>query len=76
MNPKTGFYEGIEEGITYQLTFEQMNDLKYYFRGSNGFTPTISIWYNSLDRFKKKEIKRHGQQRPADDFSPDPEWDE
>lgn len=75
-NPKTGFYESQEEGITYQLTFTQMNELKEYYRGSNGFTPTMLEWYNSLDRFKKKEIRRHGQQKPEDDFTPDPEWPE
>lgn len=74
-NPKTGYYEVTEAGITYQLTFSQMNDLKTYYSGSQGYTPTFSAWYNSLDRFAKKEIKLAGTSPAADYFFPDPVYD-
>ncbi len=30
LNLKTGFYEGVENRVTYQLNFSQLNDLKIY----------------------------------------------
>lgn len=69
----TGFYEGEEAGITYQLSFEQMNDLKHYFRGSQGFEPKITTWYNALSRIDKLKIKRLSVPQAPDDFFPDPE---
>lgn len=76
MNIKTGFYEGEENGIIYQLTFEQYNDMKTYYKGSWGYEPTITAWYHSLSRFDKPNVKRLNAPRPADDFTPDPDWPE
>lgn len=75
-NVKTGLYEHTENGITYKLTFQQYNDMKEFYRGSNGFDPNITTWYNSLDRFAKKEVILVGQPTPPDDFMPDPEYPE
>ena len=72
-NIKTGFYEGTENGILFQLTFEQLQDLKKFFTGSQGFEPRIITWYNSLNRFDKKKVRHRGAPELPDDFFPDPE---
>jgi len=75
-NSSTGLYDGEENGITYHLTFSQMNDMKNHYRGSVGNSPTLIDWYNSLTRPEKKAIKRTGAPQQPDDFTPDREWDE
>jgi hypothetical protein len=58
LNFKTGLYESIENGVTYQLTFSQMNDLKIYCRVSHGsMIPTIETWYNDLTSYSRKAVK-------------------
>jgi hypothetical protein len=56
-NISTGFYEGTDGGITYQLTYSQMNALKDYFhlRGS-GYEPRIITWFNSLNKAEKSQV--------------------
>jgi len=77
MNTQTGFYEGVEDGITYQLTFEQMNALKAFFHLlSSGYEPRILTWYNSLSGWEKQKVKRLNAPLKPDDFFPDPEWTE
>lgn len=57
-NLRTGLYEGTENGIRYQLTFPQMNDLKIYCRVSHGsLIPTIETWYNSLTSYSRKAVQ-------------------
>ena len=48
-----GVYKFEENGITYDLTYEQFNQLKVA-------RSTIGAWYNNLDMFSKKEIVRYG----------------
>ena len=48
-----GIYKLEENGITYELTYEQFNQLK-------AAHCTIEEWYHKLDRFAKKCIKRYG----------------
>lgn len=74
LNTLTGFYEGIEKGVTYQLTFSQMNDLKSFYIGAKMTDATIEAWYNSLDRFAKKDVKRLNIP-PGEAFYPDQEYD-
>lgn len=74
-NNATGLYEAEEAGITYQLTYEQLNDLKGFYKHCGGMAPTFDAWYASLDRFAKKKIKRLGVAPPPDDFYPDTEYD-
>lgn len=74
LNPATGLYEAEEYGIIYHLSFEQMNDLKRFYFGSQGYSPTYENWYNHLDRFKKKKIIRTGNLPvQKNDFYPDRE---
>ena len=48
-----------ENGIIYELTYEQFNLLKVE-------DSTIEAWYNKLDRFAKKAIVRYGNIRNED----------
>ena len=57
LNIQTGLYEGTENGVLYQLTFSQMNDLKTYCRVSNGsLIPTIESWYKYLTSYSRKAV--------------------
>ena len=72
-NLNTHLYDLTEFDIHYHLTYEQFNDLKKSFdvkkRGSN---TTILEWYNNLNRFSKKKVKRSGDIPPVDTgFYPD-----
>lgn len=71
-DPFSDIYEGIENGITYQLTFSQMNALKQYYhlRSYHG-TPSIGEWYDQLDQYDKKDVKRLNVPGEQDDFYPD-----
>lgn len=73
LNLRTGLYEGTENGVLYQLTFTQMNDLKIYCRVSHGsIIPTIETWYNSLTTYCRKLVKATGPQIDNDNgFYPD-----
>jgi len=73
LNIRTGLYEGTENGILYQLTFPQMNDLKKYCRVSNGsLIPTIETWYKDLTRYSRKAVKVTGSIVDRDNgFYPD-----
>ena len=70
---KPGVYEFEEAGVTYKLNYEQFNLLKKAFSVSQGdVNNSIEQWYNSLDRFTKKEIKRTGNLQDSDNgFYPD-----
>jgi len=69
LNTATGYYEATERGVLYQLTFGQMNELKRYCRLSHGsIIPTVESWYNSRDRFGRKEVKRVGAEVESDGF--------
>lgn len=72
LNLRTGFYEGTENGVLYQLTFAQMNDLKIYCRVSHGsLIPTIETWYKDLTSYSRKAVKRVGAEIDSDGFYPD-----
>lgn len=74
-NPKTELYDAEEAGIVYHLTFEQMNAVKKYYAGSQGYMPTYCGWYNNLDRFAKKKVKRSGELPEQESgFFPDAEF--
>ena len=68
LNTKTGYYEAREDGILYQLTFEQMNDMKhhvnYHHKGMLG-------WFNNLSLLEKKKVKRSGHKEEHSGFWPD-----
>jgi len=75
-NPKSGFYEITENGITYRLRIEETRLLRDYFRGhrsDNGETvPTIAGWYKSVSNPLKKQVERSGSiPIPPPDFYPD-----
>ena len=58
-------YKLEENGIIYELTYEQFNLLKVE-------DSTIEDWYNKLDRFAKMAIVRYGNIRTEDyGFYPD-----
>ena len=58
LNFKTCLYEATENGVTYHLTFSQMNDLKIYCRESYGsLSPTVETWYNNLTSYSRKEVR-------------------
>ena len=59
-NTSTGLYDTEEDGIVYHLTFEQMNNLKTFYFGSQDNPPTYLNWFNHLDRFEKQKVKRSG----------------
>jgi len=60
-----GMYKLEENGITYDLNYEQFNQLKA------AHSP-IEEWYNNLDRFAKKNIVRYGNVNIEDNgFYPD-----
>ena len=62
-----GVYKFEENGTTYDLNYEQFNELKAAHR-------TIEQWYNNLDRFAKKNIIRYGNVNIEDNgFYPDVE---
>lgn len=68
----TGFYEVTENGVLYQLTFAQMNDLKIYCSVYHGsLIPTIETWYNNLTSYSRKTVKRIGVKIENDGFYPD-----
>ena len=59
-NQSTGLYDADEAGVVYHLTFEQMNQLKAFYTGSQCYPVTYENWYNHLDRFGRKQVKRSG----------------
>ncbi len=62
-----GMYKLEDNGITYDLNYEQFNQLK-------AAHSTIEEWYNNLDRFAKKNITRYGNVNIEDNgFYPDVE---
>ena len=71
LNLKTGFYEGVENGVTYQLNFSQMNDLKIYCRLNHGSIPTLETWYNDLSSFSRKAVKTIRPEFEETEFFPD-----
>ena len=60
-NQATGLYDAEEDGIVYHLTFEQMNDLKLFYLGSQAIPPIYANWYNDLDKIEKQKVKRSGK---------------
>ncbi len=59
---------------SYSLTYQQMIELKVFPTGIKD--PTFEIWYDWLNRFKKKEVKRTGvQDNSGDTFYADKEYD-
>ena len=61
----SGVYKLEENGITYELIYEQFNQVK-------AAHSTIEEWYRNLDRFAKKEIIRYGNVNIEDNgFYPD-----
>ena len=61
-----GVYKLTEMDITYELTYEQFNRLK----ASKAYT--VEEWYNKLDRFERKELKRYGNTKVDNNgFYPD-----
>lgn len=68
LKPSTpGIYKLEENGITYELNYEQFNQVKETHN-------TIEQWYNNLDRFAKKKIIRYGNMHLEDNgFYPDVE---
>ena len=69
----TNLYDITEQGINYHLTFEQFNDLKMSFSlHIGGRNTSIMEWYDNLNRFDKKKVKRTGDIREVDTgFYPD-----
>ena len=59
-NQSRGLYDADEAGVVYHLTFEQMNHLKAFYNGSQCNPVTYENWYNHLDRFERKQVKRSG----------------
>ena len=59
-NQSTGLYDAEEAGVVYHLTFEQMNHLKTFYNGTQSNPVTYENWYNHLDRFGRKLVKRSG----------------
>ncbi len=72
-NPKSGWYEISERGITYHMDLEHTRYLKEYFKGIavRGYETTVSEWYNKLDKITKKEVLRTGNVQTVNDFYPD-----
>jgi hypothetical protein len=76
-NPLSGFYEILEEGVTYKMQLEETRALKDYFRNfrSIGGTnyPSIAGWYNDLAKDTKKMVLRDGKVKAAEHngFYPD-----
>lgn len=73
-NMQTGYYESTEGGITYQLTYSQMNEMKKSFFSGSAFTATLTQWYNSLPGLERNKVKRIGAPEQPTDFYPDPEY--
>lgn len=75
LNLRTGLYEGSENGVLYQLTFTQMNDLKIYCRVSHGsIVPTLETWYKDLTSYSRRAVKATGPQVESENgFYPDEE---
>ncbi len=80
-NPKSGFYEIQEEGITYKMQLEETRSLKDYFkdfRTEGGVQyPMVSGWYSDLANNSKKKVSREGKVRPGENngFYPDISYD-
>ena len=73
-NTSTGLYDAEEDGIVYHLTFEQMNDLKIFYLGSQAVPPIYSRWFNDLDKIEKQKVKRSGKiPMQSNNFFPDVE---
>jgi hypothetical protein len=49
--PLPGIYRFIENGVAYYLNFRQLNNYKISRKR------TVAEWYNSLNKFARKEIK-------------------
>jgi len=73
-NTVSGLYESTEAGITYQLTFPQMNSMKAFFRLGET-EATVSAWYASLNAWERKKVKRLNAPPSRDEFFPDPSYD-
>lgn len=73
LNIKSGLYEGTENGVMYQLTFTQMNDLKIYCRVNHvSLIPTIETWYKDLTSYSRKAVITTGTKIDNDNgFYPD-----
>ncbi len=68
-NPNTGLYTITENGNTFHMTIEHTRLLKQYYRNKGH---SVNDWYEELDRFTKKEVKREGVQNKTNDgFYPD-----
>lgn len=78
-NPKSGFYEILEEGITYKMELEETRSIRDYYRhyqgsGWNDF-PTVAGWYKDLKNGVKKLVIREGNiKQVPDGFFPDPDY--
>jgi hypothetical protein len=76
-NPRSGFYEIREEGITYKMQLEETRSLKDYFRDfrTNGGVhyPTVAGWHLDLSNQTRKKVVREGNIKPGenDGFYPD-----
>ena len=76
-NPKSGYYEIQENGITYKMRLEETREIKQYFRTSTGaLYPTVSDWYRLTNRDARKKVLREGDVPDAEPngFYPDPQW--
>lgn len=78
-NPKSGFYEIKENGVTYCLRLEETRLLRDYFRGHRSGkvvkSPTISNWYKSIKKEDKKQVIRSGEiSENLSDFTQDIEY--
>lgn len=72
INLKTGLYEATENDIVYQLTFEQVNDLKIYCSMSHGsLIPSVESWYNELTSYSRKTVKIIGGKKDNYEYYPD-----
>lgn len=76
-NPQSGFYEILEDGITYKMQLEETRSLKDYFRDfrteSGTKFPSIEGWFNVLPKLAKKRVIREGNIKPPEynGFYPD-----
>jgi hypothetical protein len=78
-NPKSGFYEIQEDGITYKMRLEETREIKHYFRSSTvALYPTVADWYRLTNRVIRKQIMREGDvlADESNGFYPDHEWPE
>ncbi len=78
-NPSTGLYEIVQDGITYCMPLELTRRLKNYYkiiRNTGQGVANMKMFFADISKEEKAQVIRKGvENKPEDQFFPDPEYD-